>query len=88
MSIVKDNENCVLFLITSARRGFLTLGFNEKTVLGLKEERNLINPELVKWNDVRVARISMFQSCHFHVTAFRNLKKCDVGQPNWSGFLP
>jgi hypothetical protein len=40
ISIVKDNENWLLFFKNSARRGFLALGPYGKTILNPREEKS------------------------------------------------
>jgi hypothetical protein len=40
INIVKDDENWLLVLKNSARRGFLALGSNGKTILFPREEKN------------------------------------------------
>jgi hypothetical protein len=44
ISIVKDNENWLLVLKNTARRGFLAIGSNRKTILRLREEKNVVPP--------------------------------------------
>jgi hypothetical protein len=38
ISIVKYNENWLLFIKNSARKGFMALGFNGKIIFGPMEE--------------------------------------------------
>jgi hypothetical protein len=38
MMMIKNNENLLLVVKNSARMGFLTLGSNDKTILGARQE--------------------------------------------------
>jgi hypothetical protein len=87
-SIVKDSENWLLVFRNTARRGFLDLGSNRKTILGPREGKSWtthLKPNLVFKHSVLTSRKTQPITIFFSPVALQSLK--DLGRLTYRRFL-